>query len=193
MMKSICNLIPALLLSLAASANAAPAMMTSPGFGYMGFQNDSSVSMGMGGSRADIYVDMFPFAEDAMGGMPLDGYVVANVPGLGGMFIFTADGGWRAWDQQTLTPAVRMAECTAATPCTHAQFAILRGMDVNDPAVQAALNGATIYLGYGRVGEGVRMDRVRQFTVLDMINPGTPISMNPALCISNMQKPRFCM
>lgn len=192
-MKSIRNLTLATLISFAGAAHAAPGMMTYPGYGYMGFQNDNTGTMGVGGSRADIYVDMFPFAEDAMAGMPLDGYVVANVPGLGGMFIFTADAGWQQWDQQTLTPAVRMADCTAATPCTHAQFAILRGMDVNAPAVQAMLNGATIYLGYGRVGEGVRMDRVRQFTAADMINPGTPTSMDPALCTSTMPRSRFCL
>lgn len=192
-MKSIRNLTLAALISIAGAANAAPTMMTNPGYGYMGFQNDNSGTMGMGGSRADIYVDIFPFADDVMAGMPLDGYVVANVPGLGGMFIFTADTGWRAWDQETLTPAVRMTDCTAATPCTQAQFAILRGMDINDPAVQAMLNGATIYLGYGRAGEGVNMTRVRQFTASDMLNSGIPVSMDPALCSSSMPRSRFCL
>lgn len=192
-MKSIRNLTLATLISIAGAAHAAPAMTANPGFGYMGFQTDNSGAMGMGGGRADIYVDIFPFAEDAMSGMPLDGYVVANVPGLGGMFIFTADAGWQPWDQQTLTPAVRMADCTAATPCTRAQFAILRGMDVNDPALQAMLNGATIYLGYGRAGEGVAMDRVRQFTASDMITPGMHVSIAPALCSAGMPRSRFCL
>lgn len=192
-MKSILILILVALVSFTGPVNAAPNMMANPGYGYMGFQNANAGNMGMSGTPADIFVDIFPFAEDVMAGMQLDGYVVANVPGLGGMFIFTADAGWQPWDQHSLTPAVRLTNCTFATPCTQAQFEILHGMDVNNPAVQAALNGATIYLGYGRAGEGISLDRVRQFTVLDMINPGTPISMNPALCTSNMQKPRFCM
>ena len=193
MTKSIRSLILAALLSFAGTVEAAPSMTSYPGYGYTGFQNERPWAMGMSGSRGDIYVNIFPFAEDVMAGMPLDGYVVANVPNLGGMFIFTADTGWRAWDQRTLTPAVHMANCIVTTPCTHTQFAIFRGMDVNDPAVQAILDGATFYLGYGRTGEGVRLDRVRQFTASDMINPGTPVSMDPALCPSNMPRPRFCM
>lgn len=212
-MKSIRNLILAALVLFTGAAAAAPTVAGNPGYGYMGYQNGNTGGMGMNigptnpgygyvgfqdantwnTGMANIFVDIFPFAQDVMAGIELDGYVVANVPGLGGMYIFTADAGWQVWDLKNLVPAVRLTNCTFATSCTQAHFEILHSMDLNDPAVQAMLNGATIYVGYGRIGEGVRMDRVRQFTTSDMVYPGMPISMDPTSCFSEMQKSRFCM